>query len=134
MTVTLTRPTPESVAAHEQVRSLMGVDVDELIDWEALDDYVISELVWYGEAEGLFGPHEVAWWTTADSEGIRDGGLLTVNVKRGALRLCSLHTEHRSLCTAHAKGEHLAVEILTTLKLMVDGLLANLGNWSRGGE
>jgi hypothetical protein len=138
MTVTLTRPTPESVAAHPEVRELMSAnDPDEAIGWEQLDDYVISELVWYGQDQGLFGPNrEVAWWTTADSEGIRDGGLLTVDLGPGldAPRLCSLHTEHRNLCTAHSEGEQLAAEILTTLKFMVDQMIAELGRWSRGGE
>jgi hypothetical protein len=139
MTVTLTRPTPESVAA---IPELLGVFEDSDNEWKAtrddLDHYLITEACWHGNDQGLFGPeNDVSFWTTADSEGISDGGLITVDLGRGmdAVRLCSLHQDLRDLVDDRdAEGRELAVNVLRNVKRIVDGLLANLGRWSRGGE
>jgi hypothetical protein len=137
VTVTLTRPTPESVAALPEVLELVeDADNEWRVTAEDVDHYVITELIWHGNDQGLFGSHDVSFWTTADGDGISDGGLITVDLGRywSAPRLCSLHTEVRDLIDRDAEGRELAAQLLTSVKRTVDELLANLGRYARGGE
>jgi hypothetical protein len=136
MTVTLTRPTPESVAALPEVVELVeDTDGEWRTTAEDVDHYVICELIYQGDQQGLFGSHGVSFWTTADGDGISDGGLITVDVGPGfeTPRLCSLHTEIRDLIDRDAEGRDLAVQLLASVKGIVDRMVADLGRWSRGG-
>jgi hypothetical protein len=137
MTVTLTRPTPESVAA---LPDLLELFEDPTNEWKVtrydLDHYLITELIWHGNDQGLFGENGVSFWTTADGDGISDGGLITVDLGRGmdAVRLCSLHQDLHDLVDKDVEGRELAVSVLRNVKWTVDALLTHLGRYARGGE
>jgi hypothetical protein len=138
VTVTLTRPTPESILDCPELLELFeDPDNEWWATWDDLDHSMLSELVWHGNEHGLFGVPFVSFWTTADGDGINDGGLITVDLgpRIDAIRLCSLHQDLRDLVDDRdAQGRELGADVLRNVKRVVDELRANFIRQTRGGE
>jgi hypothetical protein len=96
------------------------------LDFEGLDGSMIDEIVRLADQAGLFGDVQVEFWITADSEGIVDGGLITVDLSRrlDAVRIASLHQDFRDLVDDRNDTDwKLATGVVVEVGRIVDQLI-----------
>lgn len=119
-------PEQDAVIAAALASEQFDQDDIDVLDYMGMDASTISDLVVQVSEAGLFGtgtdgkPLEVRFWAVCDSDGIVEGGLVTIDLTQhyDSPRLASYFQDWKDLChDREATGARIAHEFVENVAI-----------------